>query len=426
PEARLENSGFIRVSLHNTKTSEGDYIYISGTSVLAIVKTKHIVDEVLTVSDVPMGTYKELLYSNDFDSVYNLIQDTLAVSSDSVSVIGPYRDWNGLSKVAINTSSSGAAISEDLYDFPLLVRLHKNNFSFAEALDDGQDIRFSTPGGTILPYEISRWDKAGLSAEIWVRIDTIFGNNETQYFNMHWGSTLAADISNSKAVFDSANGYVSVWHLEENGSGQNDEYIDGSANGDHGTGISMGNAVSSVVGNGQEFDGTDSYIELDDSTGLDGAGAFTISFWCNADSINFPFMNGLFTRGSDEKVGAPYIEGLMGENTLRMYFSTEGHTGDCKLVSPALTQGKWHYVTFTWDGIVATAYMDGTVGAADSTSGNMLLDSDGSNWIGNMPGWGKWDGKLDELRVLKAHHSADWIKMNYETQKVGSKVVKIK
>jgi len=40
-----------------------------------------------------------------------------------------------------------------------------------------------------------------------------FSNNNTQYIKMYWGKSDANDNSSSDAVFDTANGFVGVWHL---------------------------------------------------------------------------------------------------------------------------------------------------------------------------------------------------------------------
>src|SRR5689334_8154188 len=74
--------------------------------------------------------------------------------------------------------------------FPVLVRLHKDFFDFGQAKANGEDIRFSMLDGTPLAYQIEKWDAAGGSALIWVRIPTIRGN-ERQEIRVHWGNANA-------------------------------------------------------------------------------------------------------------------------------------------------------------------------------------------------------------------------------------------
>ena len=78
--------------------------------------------------------------------------------------------------------------------FPLLVRLDKDFFDFAQAKPDGADIRLSASDGAALPYQIEQWDAAKGTASIWVRIPVIKGNAR-QTITLHWGKTDAKSDS---------------------------------------------------------------------------------------------------------------------------------------------------------------------------------------------------------------------------------------
>src|SRR5690606_19319604 len=78
---------------------------------------------------------------------------------------------------------------------------------------DGADLRFSKTNDTILRYQIERWDATARRAEIWVKVDTVKGDDSAQSIRMFWGNAAAASESNAAAVFDSAAGYLDVWHL---------------------------------------------------------------------------------------------------------------------------------------------------------------------------------------------------------------------
>ncbi len=71
--------------------------------------------------------------------------------------------------------------------FPLLVRLDKDFFDFSSAQAKGQDIRFATPGGAALPYQIEQWDAKKGTASIWVRIPKITGNAR-QEIKVRWAT----------------------------------------------------------------------------------------------------------------------------------------------------------------------------------------------------------------------------------------------
>ena len=95
-----------------------------------------------------------------------------------------------------------------------MVRLNSGNFTFSQAQSDGRDIRFSTAAGAALSYQIEQWDAINTSAAVWVKIPTITGNAR-QEIRMYWGKSDAVSESNGAAVFNVANGYASVLHLNE-------------------------------------------------------------------------------------------------------------------------------------------------------------------------------------------------------------------
>ena len=141
-----------------------------------------------------------------------------------------YATWAHSRRLLLNTSSTGADISGDVVNFPILLRLNPGNFSyFSQTADGGKDVRFSTSEGTHLPYQIERWVDGTANndtAEIWIRVETIYGDNFNQSIVMYWGKTGTADSSNGAAVFDTANGFQAVWHMGEG----SDDAVDATVN----------------------------------------------------------------------------------------------------------------------------------------------------------------------------------------------------
>jgi hypothetical protein len=129
-----------------------------------------------------------------------------------------YNTWTYSKRLYINTTTSGANITNGVANFPLLVRLvNGQNFTFSQATSTGSDIRFASSAGTHLKYQIERWCStcAPESAEVWVRVDTIYGNNASQFITMYWGNGTAGDSSSAANTFDASKGFGAVWHLGE-------------------------------------------------------------------------------------------------------------------------------------------------------------------------------------------------------------------
>ena len=167
-------------------------------------------------------------------------------------------------RLRIDTTASGANVLEDVRQYPLAVRLDKSRFDFNQARADGADIRFFDSAGKALPHAIELWDKASGSAAIWVLLDLVKGNSKDQSIVMKWGHSSAPNISDSKAVFKRQDGFVGVWHLDEDGNTSPDGYKDASDHEAHGTGVGMipGSRVDARIGKG---------VHLDNPTGQETA-----------------------------------------------------------------------------------------------------------------------------------------------------------
>ena len=120
-------------------------------------------------------------------------------------------------KISFNTTAqnNGAGISTNVENFPLLVRLDTSNFDFTLVNKFGQNIYFQQPNGSFLPFEIEQWDSARGVASIWVRLDTVFGNSNSQFITLAWGDLGASQHSLGSDVFKASNGFAGVWHFSE-------------------------------------------------------------------------------------------------------------------------------------------------------------------------------------------------------------------
>ena len=164
--------------------------------------------------------------------------------------------WRFGRTITLDTTASGANVTEDVENYPLAVLLDQSRFDFSQARADGADIRFFDSAGKALPHAIELWDRESGSAAIWVLLDVVKGNSKDQSIVMKWGHPSAPDISDSKAVFKRENGFVGVWHLGEDGNTNPDGYKDSSDHEAHGTGVGMipGSRVDARIGKGAHLD----------------------------------------------------------------------------------------------------------------------------------------------------------------------------
>jgi hypothetical protein len=226
-----------------------------------------------------------------------------------------YSSWPYSQKVCLNTRSTGANVAGNVTRFPLLVRLNPGVFrGFSQTLPGGADVRFAKVNGEHLAYEIERWVDGNANndtAEIWVKIDTVYGNNSTQYAIMFWGKVGATDRSSSAAVFDTAAGFAGVWHLRE-ASGN---AADATANANSATRFAQAAQTAGNIGNGQTFDGSGDYFRTGPFNKVNFGGVFTVSAWVSVPgAVASP--GALFAKGSDDASwGSQETQFFFGDNT---------------------------------------------------------------------------------------------------------------
>jgi hypothetical protein len=149
---------------------------------------------------------------------------SLLVSASSVAQTEDYADW-----IHYRTFDLKPGLNNPVTNFPMLVRLDSSNAAdvFTGAKSGGADLRFrrmasqSSESWTDhqLSYQIAYWDSAARKAEIWVLVDSLYpydGENMGPYpqaLYLYWGKPDAPARSNAAAVFDTANGFVGVWHM---------------------------------------------------------------------------------------------------------------------------------------------------------------------------------------------------------------------
>ena len=203
-------------------------------------------------------------------------------------------------------------------------------------------------------------------------------------------------------------GLIAYWSFEDAvGVSVNGTTTDFSGNGNDASFV--GNATWTVNGKrgiGTTYDGSGDYLSLGNFTDLDGATAFTISMWFKTDDLTFSSYDGLFARGSSNQ-RVPWIYGLQSNSVVRFQFeTTTGGQHDCTKDTTTLTQGKWHHAVFVWNGSSCVVYTDGVAGTSDATTGSVLGNTDGSNYIGKTPTLAEWDGLIDEMRIYNRALSA--------------------
>jgi hypothetical protein len=350
--------------------------------------------------------------------------ENLAVLSGNASNIGtvhlnPYDTWRFSQKIVLNTTVSGANIPGNLYGFPVLIRLYAGNFDFSKAQVDGADIRFATSDSIPLAYEIERWDSSLQQAAIWVKMDTVRGNDLAQGLTMFWGNSAVLTNSNDgSSVFDSSNGFLGVWHMQGK-AGQ--KVVDASANKNNATNYGTVDTLG-IIGSAKKFTAKDSLVIPGLMNSLQ---AISLSAWMNVDTVNAGTYGGdvvsvgdaVMIRADEKSFG---IMGGFHSNDTNYNVVASGQN---------LAKTGWHFVVFTCDAKnhVQTLYIDGAVSKKQNFANSIAYSGVGKNTVIGAHGNGKknlnYSGEIDEVRISSKVTSADWILLSFRNQGLNNTFV---
>lgn len=320
-----------------------------------------------------------------------------------------YPGWKHSGSVFVLTTPEGADLpaSAVVDDFPLLVRLHQDFFDFGQARVNGDDLRFSTAGGTPLAYQIDEWDAKRGTASVWVRVPKITGNAR-QEIKLHWGKADAKSESDGTAVFGKANGYLSVWHMNEPAKDE----VGTVESKDTGT-----RAVSGIVGAARHFPGQKGISCGEKVEGYPvGAASHTTEAWFRAAEPNGNVLAWGNEHGQGKVVmhyrSPPHVK-------MECYFSGADVTG-----KRTIPLGEWAHVVHTYVKGESRLYVNGALDRVSKTaSAPLAIKSPARLFIGGWYDNYNFVGDIDEVRVSNVVRSADWVRMQYENQKPAQTLV---
>jgi len=394
--------GTIKLLVPDSADTVNGYVYIPGSGM-----AEYLADAggSVILDSVPAGAVPMLKYGIKNSTVQKELHHDFLVSPGDTVVL-----WKHSRRIILNTSATGAQITGNILAFPLLIRLDGGNFDFKQVKPAGDDIRFSKNNGALLPHEIELWDAGASRASVWVRVDTVFGNNDVQSILMTWGNASAVSTSNGAAVFDTANAYNAVWHLNQ---GCNDA----TANSHNGTNFGTVDTAG-IVGNAKKFSGNDS-IRI---AGLAGTPAsLTLSAWANLEQAAdsgaevVSIGNAVLLRMDDTRFNHTY-------GPMASYRANTTHYDF--VYRQYLAKTGWHHLAFTVDNTTYKKYfyVDGVLRDSGTIAYPISYSGVGQNTFIGIHGNEKDDvydftGLIDEVRFCRVAHSADYIKLCYMNQK---------
>ncbi len=309
-------------------------------------------------------------------------------------------DWSYRKSITVDTSPSGINVSEPLGRTVVLVRLHTGNFTFADALENGADLRVvDSDDKTPLPFHIELYDPQTGIATLWVSLPTLNGGEKKQLW-LYFGNKNAPVGQDVPGTFDPD--HMAVYHFE---TAAGTPLKDSSANGNNGANGPSAVNDGAVIGRGGRFVGQGGVtVPPSASLALPAGSPFTLSTWVKPGApageqaivASGPLLVGL-------RQGLPFVA-----------------VGGASFAAPApLQPNQWSHLAVVSDGAAFRLYVNGIEAGSASAAMPAL---DGGFQIGGAEGR-PFTGELDELRLSRTARPATQMMAMAQSEGATSKLV---
>jgi biopolymer transport protein ExbB len=287
-------------------------------------------------------------------------------------------EWTYRKRIILDTTTTGAAISDPIGTTPVLIRLHAGNFQFDAAKEDGSDIRFvAEDNKTLLPYHIEKYDVLMGEAFLWVKVPNVKPGTKTSFW-LYYGNGISKTEKGGepKETYDPDT--VLVYHFNEQGTPATDSTAFGNLSQNAGIPVD-----GSFIGSGVRFD-EKTVLTIPPSASLQWpeGSPTTISTWIKPTALGpraiiFSRHEGKTSALVGVDNGVPYVE---------------------------ISAGSWQHLTIVASTATITLYLDGENIASLNVS---LPAMNSAIEIGG----GGFSGELDELEISRVARSPGFIKL---------------
>jgi len=348
--------------------------------------------------------------------------DTAVATDDAdASTLGwTEKDWLYRRRLVID----GSLVAGDLTDFVVPIVFTEGDMISKVTLD-GRDLRFTRTDGTLLAFELVRWDAAG-SLVAWVKVPKL-GPALPNDLYLYYGNAVATSAADPKKTWS---GEVGVWHFDENtvDGGTTTKLADATTGGHDG----MQNGTEATPGlllGAQKFDGKD-WVELAKSSEIVlGDTDCTFSAWVRTTESR---QQGILIKAKGE--GHETGDKLIGTGHEGPFFGVDHGWVGFSRTNIAIQDGKWHHVAWVQNKDVKDKaeswrlYLDGVERAAaqfetkpDLVGHSVRIGGKASgSYFDNL-----WTGDIDEGRYSKSARGPGWIATLERSQRSPATFVKV-
>ncbi len=441
PVATLLSPGKIAATLVGASDTVAGYVYIPGTTFYE--KVGHA-SGIVAFDSLPAGRIDSLVYADPGGMLTprTFAWNVSVFPDGEQKVAGPYLAWKHSATISLDTKNA-VKLSGAVPRFPLGIALDNLPSVFAQARPDGSDLRVTNEQGLPLPCELQMWDAGARTGRIWALVDTVY-RDSLQKLRLYWGYT-GADAPTGAwpagSVFALDDGYAAAWHLDEDPFLSAASMRDQSGRRNEGTAVNYaatGGNVPGVIGNGLAFDGKTQF--LFSRQAFDNPNVFTFSAWFRSVSdsggrlIDFVDKDSSLTPNYWDRLIEMHPDGTahFGVYPPTVSGTPMPTTSTYKILSgpSPMNDGQWHHLAARLSPRGQAFFLDGVRVSQDPAT------VEGENvrgyWrlgYGFLSQWAPagtslyWQGALDEVWIAHAERSDDFVKLLFENQKAGSRLL---
>jgi biopolymer transport protein ExbB len=307
-------------------------------------------------------------------------------------------DWKYRKEVTFDLSPTGADVTGNVENAPMLVRLSLANFNyFNDAKPDGSDFRVVAGDDlTPLKFHFERYDAQNQMAFLWISVPKLQGGNKSDKIYIYYGNSNAPAAADAAGTFDANQALVLEF-------GKNTGLpVDLTAYKNNPTAATVEPNPASLIADGIKLSGSQSIsIPASASLRLDPNQGYTASAWVKVSAAqNAAAVVALSDQGK---------ELLLGIDGTRAFARFNGGGQPVTVTRTAeLSSGEWHHLALTAGAGQLTLYVDGVAAGQASV---VLKEIGGTLTIGaSSNNSDPLTGEVDQVSVSKVARSADWIK----------------
>ena len=353
--------------------------------------------------------------SGDPDSGVDAVVDAI----DGAAPTAWLHPWTHRRAITLHASQIEAPGDGALVDFPVLVSVTDAQIA-ATALTGGEDIVFTDGDATTrLASEIEVFTPGTGQLVAWVKVPALSATTDTTLY-VYYGHPNPP-LGTSETVWTAD--YLAAWHLHQDpGSGGTGEIRDATSGNHDGTAdaqMAPTDSVSSRIGLGLNFDGTNGFLNF---ASMDFGNAFTISMWVEFNGgTSCKTLIANSDHGGDTN-GFRFFINSANVSDRKIIFETGtgtfGSARRAETASNAIATDTFTHVAAVVDRTASTAliFVNGMSVATDTSIGNTFQTSSDFEVARMENDFLHLPGKLDEIQVASTLRSAEWLRTSFRNQ----------